>query len=152
MTQEKIIATNKKAFQTLDIEEKIEAGISLLGSEVKSIKEGRVSFKDSYVRFQNGEAFLLNLDIGPYPNANIRNHDRMRKRKLLLHKNQILRLMGKVTERGYTVVPLQIYLNEKGLIKVLIGLGKGKKLYDKRREIKERELKRRMEREAKYGY
>jgi SsrA-binding protein len=152
MTQEKIIATNKKAFQTLDIEEKIEAGISLLGSEVKSIKEGRVSFKDSYVRFQNGEAFLLNLDIGPYPNANIRNHDRMRKRKLLLHKNQILRLMGKVTERGYTVVPLQIYLNEKGLIKVLIGLGKGKKLYDKRKEIKERELKRRMEREAKYGY
>jgi SsrA-binding protein len=152
MTQEKIIATNKKALQTLDIEEKIEAGISLLGSEVKSIKEGRVSFKDSYVRFQNGEAFLLNLDIGPYPNANIRNHDRMRKRKLLLHKNQILRLMGKVTERGYTVVPLQIYLNEKGLIKVLIGLGKGKKLYDKRKEIKERELKRRMEREAKYGY
>jgi SsrA-binding protein len=152
MTQEKIIATNKKALQTLDIEEKVEAGISLLGSEVKSIKEGRVSFKDSYVRFQNGEAFLLNLDIGPYPNANIRNHDRMRKRKLLLHKNQILRLMGKVTERGYTVVPLQIYLNEKGLIKVLIGLGKGKKLYDKRREIKERELKRRMEREAKYGY
>jgi SsrA-binding protein len=152
MTQEKIIATNKKAFQTIDIEEKIEAGISLLGSEVKSIKEGRVSFKDSYVRFQNGEAFLLNLDIGPYPNANIRNHDRMRKRKLLLHKNQILRLMGKVTERGYTVVPLQIYLNEKGLIKVLIGLGKGKKLYDKRKEIKERELKRRMEREAKYGY
>lgn len=152
MTQEKIIATNKKALQTLDIEEKIEAGISLLGSEVKSVKEGRVSFKDSYVRFQNGEAFLLNLDIGPYPNANIRNHDRMRKRKLLLHKNQILRLMGKVTERGYTVVPLQIYLNEKGLIKVLIGLGKGKKLYDKRREIKERELKRRMEREAKYGY
>ncbi|MBC7195185.1 MAG: SsrA-binding protein SmpB [Caldisericia bacterium] len=152
MTQEKIIATNKKALQTLDIEEKIEAGISLLGSEVKSLKEGRVSFKDSYVRFQNGEAFLLNLDIGPYPNANIRNHDRMRKRKLLLHKNQILRLMGKVTERGYTVVPLQIYLNEKGLIKVLIGLGKGKKLYDKRREIKERELKRRMEREAKYGY
>ncbi len=152
MTQEKIIATNKKALQTLDIEEKIEAGISLLGSEVKSIKEGRVSFKDSYVRFQNGEAFLLNLDIGPYPNANIRNHDRMRKRKLLLHKNQILRLMGKVTERGYAVVPLQIYLNEKGLIKVLIGLGKGKKLYDKRKEIKERELKRRMEREAKYGY
>ncbi len=152
MTQEKIIATNKKALQTLDIEERIEAGITLLGSEVKSIKEGRVSFKDSYVRFQNGEAFLLNLDIGPYPNANIRNHDRMRKRKLLLHKNQILRLMGKVTEKGYTVVPLQIYLNEKGLIKVLIGLGKGKKLYDKRREIKERELKRRIERETKYGY
>ncbi|MDI6860991.1 MAG: SsrA-binding protein SmpB [Caldisericia bacterium] len=152
MSEQKIIATNKKAMQTLDIEEKIEAGISLLGSEVKSIKEGRVSFKDSYVKFQNGEAYIVNLDVGPYPNASIRNHDRMRKRKLLLHKNQIFRLMGKVTERGYTVVPLQIYLNEKGLIKVLIGLGKGKKLYDKRREIKERELKRRIEREIKYGY
>lgn len=152
MAQEKIIATNKKALMTIDIEERIESGISLLGTEVKSVKEGRVSFKDSFVRFENGEAYLTNLDIGPYPEASFRNHDRMRKRKLLLHKRQILRLMGKVTEKGYTVVPLTIYLNEKGLIKVELGVGKGKKLYDKRKEIKERELKRRMEREAKYGY
>lgn len=152
MSIEKVIATNKKALMTIDIEEKVEAGISLFGSEVKSIKEGRVSFKDSYVKFEKGEAYLINLDIGPYPEASYRNHDRMRKRKLLLHKRQIARLIGKVSEKGYTVVPLIVYLNEKGIIKVEIGIGKGKKLYDKRKEIKEKEIKRRIEREVKYGY
>ncbi len=152
MSVEKVIATNKKALMTIDIEEKIESGISLLGTEVKSIKEGRVSFKDSYVRFEKNQAYLINLDIGPYPEASFRNHQRMRKRKLLLHKRQIQRLIGKVSEKGYTVVPITIYLNEKGLIKVELAVGKGKKLYDKRKEIKEKELRRRIEREAKYGY
>ncbi|RLD14083.1 MAG: SsrA-binding protein [Caldiserica bacterium] len=152
MNIERVIAKNRKALLTLDVEEKIEAGISLLGTEVKSIKEGRVSFKDSYVRVENGEAYLVNLDIGPYPNAHFGNHERMRRRKLLLHKRQILRLQGKLSEKGYTAVPLTIYVNDKGLIKVEIGVGKGKKLYDRRRKLKEKDLKRRIEREVKYGY
>lgn len=144
----KLIATNKKARHNYHIDAEFEAGIVLVGSEVKSIREGRVSFKDSYADIKRGEVFLRQLHISPYKYAYNANHEAMRTRKLLLHKYEIGKLIGKTKEKGYTLVPLKIYFkNDK--IKVLIGLGKGKKLYDKRESIKERDVKRDLDRERK---
>ncbi len=143
------IAENKEAKAKYDILETYEAGIALKGSEVKSLRnKGTVSFKDSFVRIQNGEAFLYNLYIAPYKHATIDNHDPLRTRKLLLHKREILRLGGKVQEKGLTIIPLKLYW-KNNKVKVLIGLAKGKKLHDRRRELKERALKRELEREFK---
>ncbi|NWH05587.1 SsrA-binding protein SmpB [Desulfobacter latus] len=144
----KLIATNKKARHNYHIDDEYEAGIVLVGSEVKAIREGRVSFKDSYADIKRGEVFLRQLHISPYTFAYNANHESMRTRKLLLHSHEIKKLVGKIKEQGYTLVPLKIYFkNDK--IKVLLGLGKGKKLYDKREAIKQRDVKRDMDRERK---
>lgn len=144
----KVIATNKKARHNYHIDDEYEAGIVLAGTEVKAIREGRVSFKDSYADIKRGEVFLRQLHISPYKFAYNANHESMRTRKLLLHSYEIKKLVGKIKEQGYTLVPLKIYFkNDK--IKVLLGLGKGKKLYDKRETIKQRDVKRDMDRERK---
>ena len=144
----KLIATNKKARHNYQIESEYEAGIVLTGSEVKSIREGKVSFQDSYADIKNGELFLRQLHISPYKYAYYTNHETHRTRKLLLHRYEIRKLSSKIKERGYTLVPLKIYFkNDK--IKVLIGLGRGKKLYDKRETIKLKDVKRDLDRERK---
>jgi len=138
---------NRKARFDYSIEDEIECGIELKGTEVKSIRNGSVNLKDSYAIIRNGEAYLLNAHISLYENGNIFNHDEVRTRKLLLHKNEILKLNDKIRIEGYTLVPLKMYF-VKNKVKVLIGIAKGKKLYDKRETIKkrdmERELKQRM--------
>ena len=146
----KIIATNKKAWHNFTIESEYEAGIVLSGTEVKSIRQGRVSFQDAYADVKNNELFLRQLHITPYKYAYYSNHEPLRTRKLLLHRYEIKKLLGKIKEKGYTLVPLKIYF-KKDKIKILIGLCKGKKLYDKRESIKQRDLKREMDRERKKG-
>ncbi len=144
----KIIANNKKARHDFFISDKLEAGIVLKGTEVKSIRQGRVNLKDSYADVANGEFFLRQMHITPYKFAYYGNHDPLRSRKLLLHKNEIKKLIGKVNERGFTIVPLKLYF-KNGKIKVQIGLAKGKKLYDKRESIKQKDMNRELERERK---
>lgn len=144
----KLIATNKKARHNYIIESEYEAGIVLVGSEVKSIREGRVSFQDAYADIKNGELFLRQLHISPYKYAYNNNHEALRTRKLLLHGYEMRKLWSKIKEKGYTLVPLKIYFkNDK--IKVLIGLGRGKKLYDKRETIKKKDMQRDFDRERK---
>jgi SsrA-binding protein len=144
----KRIATNKKARHNYLIETEYEAGIVLVGSEVKSIREGRVSFQDSYADIKNGELFLRQLHISPYKYAYHANHESVRTRKLLLHRYEIKRLVGKIREKGYSIIPLKIYFkNDK--IKVLLGLGKGKKLYDKRESIKKKDMQRDLDQHRK---
>jgi SsrA-binding protein len=128
---EKTIATNKKAYHEYFILEKLEAGISLKGTEVKAIREGRLNLKDSYAMVQSGEAYLLNCHISPYSHGNLENHDPTRSRKLLLHQKEIRKLIGKTQEKGLTLVPLRVYF-KKGRIKVELGTARGKKLIDKR--------------------
>ncbi len=144
-----IIATNKKAYHNYEIVESFEAGICLLGSEVKSIREGRISLKDSYAEVRNGEVFLLQAHISPYEPANRFNHDPLRERKLLLHRQEIKRLIGKIREKGFTLVPTKVMFNEKGKVKVEISLAKGKKAYEKKQALKERDLDREMRAELK---
>jgi SsrA-binding protein len=140
----KIIASNKKAYHNYEIVESMEAGIALLGSEVKSVREGRISLKDSYAEIKNGEVFLLQAHISPYEPANRFNHDPLRERKLLLHRREIKRLIGKIREKGFTLVPTKVMFNDKGKVKVEISLARGKRLYEKKRAIKERDLAREM--------
>jgi len=150
--KEKVFAVNKKAFHEYFIEDRYEAGIALTGTEVKSIRNGTISLKDSYANLKNSELFLLNCHISPYKFGNYANHDPLRERKLLLHKKEIIKLGIKVTERGYTLIPLKVYLKE-GKIKVELGLAKGKKFYDKREAAKQKAIKKDMEMERKeYGY
>jgi len=141
----KLLAQNKKARHEYFIEDKYEAGISLAGTEVKSCRMGKANLKDSYVQIKNGEAFVQNMHISPYEKGNIMNRDPLRTRKLLLHKKEISKLVGLISQKGYTVVPLSMYL-KRGKVKIEIGVARGKHLYDKRRDIKEREVKRDMER------
>ncbi|MDD9304347.1 MAG: SsrA-binding protein SmpB [Desulfobacter sp.] len=144
----KLIATNKKARHNYQIDAEYEAGIVLVGSEVKAMREGRVSFQDAYADIKQDEVFLRQLHISAYKYAYNANHEALRTRKLLLHRYEIKRLTVKIKEKGYTLVPLKIYFkNDK--IKVLIGLGKGKKLYDKRETIKQKDVKRDMDRDRK---
>ena len=150
-TGRKILATNRKARHDYAIEETFEAGMALMGSEVKSIREGRVNLKDGFARFKNGELVLANVHISPYVQASVFNHEPLRERKLLMHKGEIKRLEGKTAEKGYTIVPLAIYSNERNKLKVELGLARGKLLHDKRHDIAEREAKREMERVHKYG-
>lgn len=145
---EKVIAVNRKAYHNYFVEEAYEAGIVLTGTEIKSIRAGRVNLQDSYAQVREGEMVLLNVHIAPYQHASHTNHEPRRPRKLLLHRHQIHRLANKVTARGYTLVPLRLYL-KRGLAKVEIGLVRGKKLYDKRAAIAEREARREMERASK---
>ena len=145
---EKLICQNKKAWHNYFIEDKYEAGIALLGSEVKSLREGKASLGDSYAKIKNGEVFLVDAHISPYPHANRFNHDPLRTRKLLLHKREIKRLIGKVQEKGFTLIPLRLYFSD-GKAKVELGLAKGKKLYDKRETLKRKTIQREMERGRK---
>ncbi len=145
----KIIAQNRKARHNYIIEDTYEAGIALLGPEVKSIREGRINLKDGYVEIRGGEAWLQNVHISPYPFAtNTARPDPLRPRKLLLHKREIRRLQGKVQERGYTLVPLKVYLS-KGKVKVEIALAKGKKIYDKREAMRRKTLDREFQKRYK---
>lgn len=145
----KNIAVNKKAYHEYEILDKIEAGISLLGSEVKSAREGKVNIKDAYVDLRSGEAILLNAHISQYANAGINNHEPLRNRKLLLHRQELKKLIKKTTQRGFTVIPIRMYFTKKGLIKIEIALAKGKHFYDKKQVLKERDQKRDMARELK---
>ena len=144
----KLIANNKKAYHDYFIEDKIEAGISLAGTEVKSLRQGTCSIKESFLRIEKGEVFIYGLHISPYEKGNIFNKDPLRVRKLLLHKYEINKLAGKIAEKGYTLVPLQVYFRGS-LVKVEIGLAKGKKLYDKRQDIAKKDQKREAEKEFK---
>ncbi len=132
---------NKKAYFDYTVLEEIEAGISLVGTEIKSVRKGSVDLKDSFITIKNREAFILNMYIAKYEEGNIFNHDERRTRKLLLHKKEITKLKEKVSTEGLTLIPLKLYF-KKNHVKVLVGLCKGKKLYDKRASIKERDLKR----------
>ena len=144
----KLLANNKKAYYDYFIEDKWEAGIELFGSEVKSIRMGKVSIKESYIKIEKGEVFVYNMHVSPYEKGNIFNRDPIRVRKLLLHRAEINKLTGKTAEQGYTIVPLQVYI-KNGLCKVEIGLAKGKKLYDKRDSIAKKDLRREHERDFK---
>lgn len=144
----KQLANNKKAFHEYFIEKKYEAGIELIGQEVKSIKQGKVSIKESYIGDRNGQMYIYGMHVSPFKEAYDKNVDPLRTRKLLLHKKEINSLIGKKTQDGYTIVPLSVYEN-KGLIKIEIALVKGKKLYDKREAIKRKDAKRRIDRALK---
>jgi SsrA-binding protein len=148
MGGEKILCLNKKARHDYSIAETYETGIVLQGTEVKSLRLGKGMLKDSHVQIENEEAFLYNTHISPYPHGHQFNHDPERVRKLLLHRREIKRLMGKVQERGYTLIPLKFYL-KNGKIKAEIGLAKGKTLYDKREDLKKRSADREMEKAMK---
>lgn len=143
-----VVCQNKKAFHDYAIDETIEAGIQLLGTEVKSLRGGRANLMDSYVLIKDTDVLLLNCHISPYTHGNIMNHEPLRTRKLLLHRKEIERLRGKMQQKGYTLIPLKIYF-KGSYAKVEIGLAKGKKLYEKRDSIKEREAKRAIERVMK---
>ena len=145
---EKIVTTNRKAFHDYHIHETYEAGISLLGTEVKSLRAGSANLKESYVIIKDEEAFLLNCHISPYSHGNIQNHEPLRTRKLLLHKKEISKLWGNISQKGFTLVPLKIYF-KSGKVKIAIGLAKGKRQYEKRATIKEKEANREIERHMK---
>lgn len=144
----KLIANNKKAYHEYFIEETHEAGISLAGTEVKSIRMGQCSIKEAFVRVQKGEVWIYGMHINPYEKGNIFNKDPLRPRKLLMHKREINKLTGQLSEKGYTLVPLQVYL-KGSLVKVEIGLAKGKKLYDKRQDIAKKDQLREAQRDFK---
>src|SRR5262250_2744690 len=148
MAGEKVIATNRKAFHNFTILESYEAGLVLRGTEVKSLREAQVNFKDCYAAIDDGEAWLIGCHISPYHHGSDANHDPDRKRKLLLHKREISRLLGKVAERGLTLIPLRLYFKE-GRAKVELGLARGKKLHDKRATLREREVRREMDKDAR---
>ncbi len=145
----KIICKNRKAFFNFEIEDTFEAGICLMGSEVKSLRDGKANLSDSYGKIRNGEIFLVDCHISPYSQANRENHEPLRDRKLLLHKREIKKLTGKVAERGYSLVPLRMYF-KNGKVKVEMGLARGKKNYDKRESIKKKDQRRELERMMKF--
>lgn len=144
----KLIANNKKVYHEYFLEEIMEAGIALHGTEVKSVRMGKCSIKESFIRIENGEVYIYGLHISPYEKGNIFNKDPLRPKKLLLHKKEIQKLLGKTAQKGYTIVPVEVYLN-KGLVKVQIALAKGKKLYDKRQDIAKKDQRREAERDFK---
>lgn len=147
----KIVATNRKARFEYFIEDTMEVGLVLTGTEVKSIRQGKLNIKDSYASVENGEVFINNLHISPYEQGNIYNVDPLRKRKLLLHKREIRKLMAAITQKGYTLVPLSVYIKD-GLVKVELATAKGKKLYDKRDDIAKKDAERRMQQHSSEKY
>ena len=144
----KLVANNKKAYHDFFIDDKYETGIELFGTEVKSIRMGKCSIKESFVRIEKGEVYIYGMHINPYEKGNIFNKDPLRTRKLLLHKREITKLLGQVSQKGYTIMPLQVYFKDS-LVKVQIGLARGKKLYDKREDIAKKDQRREAEREMK---
>ena len=147
--RQKIVCKNKRAFHDYHIEETIEAGIVLKGSEVKSLRTGRANLKDGYAQLNNGEIFLYNVHISPYAHATYDRVDPVRVRKLLLNRREIRRLIGKLHEKGLALIPLKLYFIGNGKVKVELGLARGKKLYDKRASLKEKQTKREMERDLR---
>lgn len=147
--QYKVVATNRKAYHDYFLEEKFEAGIVLKGTEVKSLRERRVNLQDSYASVKEGEVFLHHCHISPYSHGNVMNHDPIRTRKLLLHRKEINKLLGKTQQKGLTLIPLRIYFSAQGRAKVELGLAKGKKQHDRRASIKAREAGREVERAMK---
>jgi SsrA-binding protein len=145
----KVIVTNRKAYRDYEVLEPLECGIELKGSEVKSLRAGKINLDDSFARFEKEELFLYNAHISHYAEASYLNVDPDRNRKLLLHKNQIQRIIGKLTQKGLTLIPLKVYFNDRGFVKVELALCKGKKLYDKRDSIKRRETDLEMRRAIK---
>lgn len=144
----KLIANNKKAFFDYFVEDKYEAGLVLCGTEVKSVRMGKVSIKESFIRIENGEVWAYNLHISPYEKGNIFNKDPLRPKKLMLHKHEINKINGKIVQNGYTLVPLQVYL-KGSLVKIEIGVARGKKLYDKRESIAKKDQRREAEKDFK---
>jgi SsrA-binding protein len=140
---------NRSAYHEYFIDAKYEAGMVLLGTEVKSIRDGKVSFNDSYCLIHKGEIWIKSLHIAEYSHGNINNHEAMRDRKLLLQKKEIKKIESKLKEKGYTLIPLRMYFNEKALIKIEIGLAKGKKLHDKRETLRQKDAEREMKRQLK---
>lgn len=151
IVKDKPLAQNRKARHDYHILETVEAGLVLKGTEIKSIRSGKMNLQDGFISFSNGEAWLKNVHISPYEHGNIFNHDPIRDRKLLLHKKEITRLSQEVRQKGVTIVPLKVYL-VRGRAKVLIGLAKGKNLYDKRHSLKEQQAKRDIDRALKDNY
>ena len=149
ITVMKTICTNKKAFHEYHIEDKFETGLVLTGTEVKALREGKGNLKESYARVKDGELFLVNANISPYSCGNIANHEPKRTRKLLMHRREIDRLLGKVKEKGYTLVPISLFFNDRGMVKMELALARGKTLYDKRESIKKKDEKRMMARESR---
>lgn len=149
MGQRKLIANNKKARHDYFIDEVYEAGIALTGTEIKSMRQGKVNLKESYAKIEHGEVIVYNMHISPYEQGNRYNVDPIRPRKLLLHKKEIRKLIGYTTQKGLTLVPLQIYLNGRGLAKMEVAVARGKKLYDKRDDMAKKDAARRMEKEMK---
>jgi SsrA-binding protein len=145
---QKLIANNKKAFHDFFIDETYEAGVALHGTEVKSMRMGKCSIKEAFIRIENGEVFVYGMHVSPYEKGNIFNKDPLRVKKLLMHKYEINKLAAKIAEKGYTLVPLQVYFKE-GKVKVEIGLARGKKLYDKREDIAKKDQRRELERDFK---
>ena len=145
---QKLIANNKKAYHDFFIDETYECGIALHGTEVKSMRMGKCSIKEAFVRIEDGEVFVYGMHVSPYEKGNIFNKDPLRVKKLLLHKYEINKLLGKIKEKGYTLVPLQVYFKD-GKVKVEIGLARGKKLYDKREAIAKKDQRREAEKEFK---
>ena len=144
----KLVANNKKAYHDYFIEDKYEAGMALVGTEVKSLRQGKCSIKESYIRIEKGEVYVVGMNISPYEKGNIFNRDPLRTRKLLLHQSEINKLIGDSSEKGYTIMPLQVYFKD-GKAKIEIGLAKGKKNYDKRQDIAKKDMRREVEREFK---
>jgi len=151
MAERKTVARNKKAWHDYEVLEKLEAGIALTGTEIKSIRLGNVAFRDAYVDVKNSEAFLVGFHIAPYVCGNRWNHAENRTRRLLMHKREVTRWEQKVKERGLTIVPLELYLDEHGRAKILVALVRGKAQYDKRETLRKKELKREIERLQKGG-
>ncbi|HZK01694.1 MAG TPA: SsrA-binding protein SmpB [Anaerovoracaceae bacterium] len=149
MRQKKIIARNRKARHDYFIEEVYEAGIVLTGTEIKSIRQGRINLKESFARVDNGEVFVYQMHISPYEQGNRHNVDPVRPRKLLLNKREIRKLIGYTTQKGMALIPLTIYINEKGIAKLELGLARGKKIYDKRQDIAKRDSERKIQQEIK---
>lgn len=144
----KLVANNKKAYHDYFIDDKYEAGIELFGTEVKSIRMGKCSVKEAFVKIDKGQVYIYRMHISPYEKGNIFNKDPLRTRRLLLHKSEIMKLNGKISEKGYTLMPLQVYF-KGSLVKVEIGLARGKKLYDKRADIAKKDQRRELEKEFK---
>jgi SsrA-binding protein len=147
---ERDVAVNRRAYHDYFIDEKYEAGVMLSGTEVKSVRNGRCNLRDGYVRIDNGEAWLENVHISPYAQGNLMNHEPLRPRKLLLHRKEISSLIGKVKQRGYTLIPLRVYFS-RNRAKIEVGLARGKRQYDKREAIAEREAKREIARAVRRG-
>ena len=147
-TSIKLIANNKKAYHDFFLEERYEAGIELHGTEVKSMRMGKCSIKEAFIRIENGEVIIYGMHVSPYEKGNIFNRDPLRPKKLLMHKSEIRKLVGKIAEKGYTLVPVEVYF-KGSLVKVEIGLARGKKLYDKREDIAKKDQRREAEKEFK---
>jgi SsrA-binding protein len=147
--RDKVVAENRRATHKYEILEKIECGIVLHGSEVKSLRDGKLALDESYAHVRDGELFMVGADIGLYPQASYLNHQPTRARKLLVHRRELSKLAGRTTEKGFSLIPLRVYFNERGIAKVLLGVGRGKQDHDKREDLKKKDAQRDIQREMR---